>query len=399
MRLVSAVIGANYGDEGKGHVTDYLCRESEDLVVRFNGGAQAGHTVVSPIPGRRHVFHHFGSGSFVGASTFLSEFFIINPVIFVSELQELEDLKLPCKLKVLADEKCRVTTPWDMLLNQAAEDRRGANRHGSCGLGINETIVRCKLEQYALRFGDLKKGFGWVRRRLRAIREEYIPVRARALDVELSKHSEYLAESMLEHFLFDLGLLYGKIEPMKWDKQFVKDKYRIIFEGAQGLRLDMDHRDFPYVTHSKTGLTCVMKLMKQAEIEEELSVYYVTRTYMTRHGAGPLPHEIIGLPYSKVTDPTNIPNDYQGSLRFGWLDYDHLIEEIRTDLGRAKGIKALPSVAITCTDQIDDERIQLVRGGKRTGVRVEDLVKRLYNSEIMSCITFHGPAQNNVQEW
>src|SRR4051812_30640034 len=88
---VSAVIGANYGDEGKGLVTDYLAEEGEGaVVVRFNGGAQAGHTVVTP-EGKRHVFHHFGSGTFRKARTHLSRFFISNPALFRPEFEALAD--------------------------------------------------------------------------------------------------------------------------------------------------------------------------------------------------------------------------------------------------------------------------------------------------------------------
>ena len=85
---ISVVIGANYGDEGKGLATDYLASQgTKSLVVRFNGGAQAGHTVVTP-DGCRHVFHHFGSGVFAEADTFLSKFFIVNPILFRTEFEE-----------------------------------------------------------------------------------------------------------------------------------------------------------------------------------------------------------------------------------------------------------------------------------------------------------------------
>lgn len=83
-----AVIGASFGDEGKGLVTDYLCAiQGAGIVVRFNGGAQAGHTVVTP-DGLRHVHHHFGSGTLWGTPTFLSQFFIVNPIAFLAELLE-----------------------------------------------------------------------------------------------------------------------------------------------------------------------------------------------------------------------------------------------------------------------------------------------------------------------
>src|ERR1017187_3423727 len=123
-----AVIGANYGDEGKGLLTDYLvnrenapgCGSDDTLVVRFNGGSQAGHTVVTP-DGRRHVFSHFGSGSFSsgdmkGAATLLSRFFIVNPMIFKRERCELE-LKGPVNLEINIDMRAPVTTPFEMLIN------------------------------------------------------------------------------------------------------------------------------------------------------------------------------------------------------------------------------------------------------------------------------------------
>lgn len=135
MRDISVVIGANYGDEGKGLVTDFLSN-SETLVVRFNGGAQAGHTVVTP-EGQRHVFHHIGSGALRGAATLLSRFFIVNPFIFLKEVKELG-----FEPTVSIDPRASVTTPYDMLLNQAVERKRGEERHGSCGLGINETVTR-----------------------------------------------------------------------------------------------------------------------------------------------------------------------------------------------------------------------------------------------------------------
>ena len=85
MKHAFAVIGANFGDEGKGLMTDYFCSQNKkSLNIRFNGGAQAGHTVVTP-DGKRHVFSHIGSGTFSGADTYLSEFFTLNPIMFMKE--------------------------------------------------------------------------------------------------------------------------------------------------------------------------------------------------------------------------------------------------------------------------------------------------------------------------
>jgi adenylosuccinate synthase len=137
--MLHAVIGGQLGDEGKGLITDFLSNHLT-LVVRFNGGAQAGHTVVLP-DGRRHEFHHFGAGCFKAACTLLSRHFIVNPLLYAKEYHSPE-LK-GIRKTVYVDPRCRVTTPLDMMLNTLVEERRGAQRHGSCGVGINETVTRC----------------------------------------------------------------------------------------------------------------------------------------------------------------------------------------------------------------------------------------------------------------
>src|SRR5262249_4576381 len=149
----TAVIGANFGDEGKGLITDFLAAKdpANTMVIRFNGGAQAGHTVVTPA-GRRHVFHHFGAGSLAGARTFLSRFFIVNPFLWYKERQELPELTEP----MAVDRRAMLTTPYDMLINQEAERFRGRQRHGSCGIGINETVERCGGE-FATHVADIER--------------------------------------------------------------------------------------------------------------------------------------------------------------------------------------------------------------------------------------------------
>ncbi|MEJ2125462.1 MAG: adenylosuccinate synthetase, partial [Alphaproteobacteria bacterium] len=132
-----AVIGAAYGDEGKGLITDALVAScgAAATVVRFNGGAQAGHTVTLP-DGRRHVFHHIGSGTLAGAPTFLSRFFVANPILLATEIANLAAMGFTPSIAI--DPDAPVTTPFDMMINQFAETARGSGRHGSCGLGFGE---------------------------------------------------------------------------------------------------------------------------------------------------------------------------------------------------------------------------------------------------------------------
>ena len=138
---IKAVIGANYGDEGKGLVTDFLVEKAlkskkNCLVVLNNGGAQRGHTVIrSKI---RHVFHHFGSGTLQKVPTFISGLFIINPIVFMDEYKEL--VKYGVYPKAYISENAIVSTPYDMIINHIVSMYRKV--HNSCGLGIWET--ECK---------------------------------------------------------------------------------------------------------------------------------------------------------------------------------------------------------------------------------------------------------------
>ena len=119
----------------------------DGIVVRFNGGAQAGHTVVTP-EGRRHVFSHIGSGTFAGAATFLSRFFVSHPLLFLKEWEVLAAQGV--RPVVYVDPDSPVTTPYDMMINQIIEQEQGAARHGSCGLGFGETLERNLISDYAL---------------------------------------------------------------------------------------------------------------------------------------------------------------------------------------------------------------------------------------------------------
>ena len=138
----------------------------------------------------------------------------------------------------------------------------------------------------------------------------------------------------------------------------ISDLYQnIIFEGAQGLLLDQDYGQFPHVTRSNTGIKNILDICEENKIDE-LDVTYVTRCYTTRHGAGPMDQEILeGQPiYWNVEDKTNIPNKYQGTLRFAPLNITTLKESIENDLKHRenKNIKISSGLAVTCIDQLDD---------------------------------------------
>jgi adenylosuccinate synthase len=313
-----AVIGAQYGDESKGKMVDYLCDKHKiDLVVRHNGGAQAGHTVVTP-GGRRHVFHHFGSGTLLCVPTYLGRYFVCNPILFNQEFNQIEDLKP----RVFVDPACLVTTPWDMKINQLAEEQRGGKRHGSCGVGFNETIERSQSGDFTLRVMDLMN-HEMRNATIKRIIEMWVPYRLNQLGIDKTGMGPYLGDAMYGPWCLDAGMFMGRTH-MITGKPLVET---VVFEGAQGLLLDQNSDNFPHVTRSNTGIKNVVELCKEWGCEE-LDAVYCTRTYLTRHGAGPLPRED---PAMSFEDETNVKHDYQGTLRFAPLDVEDTVMRCMQD--------------------------------------------------------------------
>ena len=381
MSFARTVIGANFGDEGKGLMTDYLVNEHQsDLVIRFNGGSQAGHTVVTP-DGRRHVFSHFGSGCFAGAATLLSRFFIVNPMIFLREYMELS-AKLPPNMDVIIDPEALVSTPFEMLLNQMAEQKRGGSRHGSCGLGIGETIER--NEKFMTFPAFYMEDEARMRMVLKKIRDEWVPFRKQQLGLGNEQDHIFKSDLLIENFISDTRFMMENCKLVN-DVQTIKTARNPVFEGAQGLLLDQNHEFFPHVTRSNTGIKNMLTLLFEAGIRE-VEVYYMTRAYLTRHGAGPLPKELGRLPFPGVVDETNINNEWQGSLRFAYLDTDLLRKTIVYDLSQNQtGVKVQPRLGITCLDQVDGEN------GDEIGNQIA-IETRMFGNHLKS----FGPTRNHI---
>lgn len=348
-----AVIGASFGDEGKGLTVDYLCaRGDAGVVVRFSGGAQAGHTVVTP-EGQRHVFRSVGSGAFSGVPTFLSPFVSVNPIALLLELRQLDELGVQPEL--YASPECLVTTFADILINRRLEDARGADRHGSCGLGISETIERSRLPELAITMADLYN-HAQLESKVAEICDKYARFRT---GVPIDE------PAMGEKFLLACRRLPEVVHPAGIGQ--CKDP---LFEGSQGLLLDQDNREFfPHVTRSHTGLKNVRELcarmgVGQMQSIDQIEAYYVTRTYLTRHGAGPLPGEDPKLSFE---DETNQANAYQGTLRFAPLDERALRARIAADAADAD-----VCLVVTHRDQLEraDVRSDLSSyGPSRSDVR------------------------------
>lgn len=389
-----AVIGTGYGDEGKGLITDALVAGcgAAVTVVRFNGGAQAGHTV-RLLDGRRHVFHHIGSGTLAGASTFLSRFFVANPILLATEIADLAAMGFTPRLAI--DPDAPITTPFDMMINQFAETARGTGRHGSCGLGFGETLERQSRSEFALTAGRLEKD---ARASLLAIRRKWVPNRLARLGLwPLSPADLALIhdDAITEHWLEDITAFLDKVTISETTK--LKEVDAIIFEGAQGLQLDQDRGAFPHVTRSNTGLKNVLTLAGEVGITH-LEAIYVTRSYATRHGAGPLAHELPAAPHANVVDTTNVTNPWQGPLRFGTLDLSILGQAIADDLSDAVSSATTVShaLAMTCLDQIAAETSYIAGGCIDQAPPEEIAVMAAQAAGTARLFTSHGPTREAV---
>lgn len=401
MTKAYAVIGSGYGDEGKGLFTDYLSNKVEtSIVVRFNGGAQAGHTVT--YKELKHVFGHFGSNSFLdNATTFLSHFYVVNPMVFIKEKQELESKKTTPT--VVVNENCYVTTPFDIAVNQWLEEKRSDGRHGSCGLGFGETIERCETETYSLTVKDLLDPVT-LKEKLLAIRDIYFKERIKLLGLEevLLKpiNGFWDSERMLDRYMAEVESFISYITISMTTLPVLDLQQEMIFEGAQGLLLDQHMGAFPYVTRSNTGLKNIIELIKDQDINK-LEVIYATRCYSTRHGAGPLSNSLEEgkIPYPHVYDPTNTPNAYQGTMKFAYLDLDILKETLNKDLESVKipdNLQLTCKLGISCLDQTTE--VKFYEAGKLHTLSRENFIEHMKKTFNMPVLTSMGPSRMTITE-
>lgn len=372
-----AVIGMNFGDEGKGHIVNFLS-DANTLNVRFNGGAQAAHAVFFA-DGRNHIFHQFGSGSMKGARTLFSSHMIVNPIFFGTEFIELT--KKANLREVFIDPRCRISTIYDMLINEFTSYYH--KKQNTTGYGINETIERSQFRQLRISMRDLiDKDLSVIAATLKTIREEYVPYRLDELSLPFPLFLDYCRQRIYNFEQTEAACINAVSEMLKcvvvWaddnliDRYLAKDNSRkIVFEGAQGFRLDQNRKDLmPYLTRSNTGLQNVVDCLRMVRTPLDLNVYLVTRAYLTRHGEGPLWNEL-KKPYDNIEELTNIPNPYQGAMRYGFLNkswYDQAFSEIREYInknkpGCIKNIKI--ESAFTCLDHLDEGEIIYSRDEER----------------------------------
>jgi adenylosuccinate synthase len=346
------IVGLGYGDEGKGLATDFFCLNYPDsIVIRFNGGQQAGHCVVNK-QGEKHIFSNLGSGTMRGIPTFWSKYCTFSPLFFV---EECYTLKGPFKFYI--DPDCPITTHYDILFNRASEVTLGDARKGSCGVGFGTTVDRERSGLHLL-FSDL--------------------FNKQRLVVKLSQIKTYYRHKInvdtgfdfdsMDHDFEDMLFIDSILEIQKFlVKQNVEiisesDFFRkmtsktLIFEGSQGILLDQHFGKPPHITMSNTSSKNAMEMISRYCADYRTEIIYVTRAYRTRHGVGPFPirHRDFRLLQQNV-DETNKTNLYQGDMRFDFLDLNVLNEAAAFDDQYSSGLEK--TLLVTCIDHMENHNI------------------------------------------
>ncbi|MBD1836462.1 adenylosuccinate synthase [Trichocoleus sp. FACHB-90] len=331
------VIGAQWGDEGKGKITDLLSK-SADVVVRYQGGVNAGHTVV--VQGQTFKLHLIPSGilypdteCIIGCGT------VIDPQVLIQELDQLEALNISTR-NLLISETAHVTMPYHRMIDQASEERRGTHKIGTTGRGIGPTYAD-KSERTGIRILDLmdpkglQKQLRWTIEYKNVILEKLYNLPPLDAETVIAQYREY-AERLRPHVVDSSLKIYDAIQRRR----------NILFEGAQGTLLDLDHGTYPYVTSSNpvAGGACVGTGIGPTMIDRVIGV---AKAYTTRVGEGPFPTELDGVVGEMLCDRGAEFGTTTGrKRRCGWFD---------AVIGRyAVRINGLDCLAITKLDVLDE---------------------------------------------
>lgn len=321
------VLGLGYGDEGKGVTVATLCRVGEDkkCVVRFSGGQQAGHTVI--YKGVKHIFSNFGSGAFSNVPTYFSEHTTFFPNTIAREAQILIEKKITPEL--VLHPLAMMTTPYDVI-----ENRRCAKtmKDGTCGMGVGKTMERNKTpyKLYAVDLLHLPSFYEKVEK----IRQYY-------------NQKDFTTDelTLIQNFGIAVETFSWKVENYSYLSRFSK----VIFEGSQGILLDMDHGVFPNVTYANTTSKNAHKICDILGIRDR-EIYYITRAYHTRHGNGTFSNKPISL--KNTEEEINVENKWQKEFKTGEMDYDLLNHSLEIDDIYSSRKITKRYLIVNCLDQL-----------------------------------------------
>lgn len=314
MSKVDVLLGLQWGDEGKGKIVDVLAPKY-DVVARFQGGPNAGHTL--EFDGIKHVLHQIPSGIFrEKTKNVIGNGVVLDPVIFRSEIEKLEKYKLKVKDNLFISKKATLILPTHRLLDQAYEKAKGENKIGSTLKGIGPTY-QDKIGRQGLRVGDiLSDRFPEMFRKLTSIHFHILK------DYDI----QYNWSDLEKEFDDAVAFLkqFNLIESEYFLNRELQSGSRILAEGAQGSLLDIDFGSYPFVTSSNTVTAgaCTGLGIAPRHIGE---VYGIFKAYSTRVGSGPFPTELTDEQGALMRNQGNEFGSTTGRpRRCGWIDLPSL---------------------------------------------------------------------------
>ncbi|WP_426294664.1 adenylosuccinate synthetase [Dyadobacter endophyticus] len=383
---IHIIVGMGYGDEGKGVFTDYLSSKLDHpVVIRFNGGHQCGHTVMHA-QGSFHVFSNFGAGSFRKVPTFFSRFCTIDPTGMAREFDALSRLGVSPVLFV--DPLAMVTTPFDKFYN--INDRANL-AHGTVGVGFGATVER-NQGPYKLCAQDLFFP-GILEQKLAAVRD-YYRMKFKARGLESCIEALELEIMPVDQFMHDVAAACGIMRLLTEKQLFAMGFENYIFEGGQGILLDMDFGLFPHVTRSRTTSKNAFEILNRNVQSFDATVYYLTRAYQTRHGNGWMSAENHPVMLMNNRHETNGPHGRQGEFRTGILDTDMLRYALQCDANFAG--TAEKQMVISCMDQLTTYQY-LSSGNVLTAPDRDSFLRQITLCD--KVLTNDGPGSAAIQQW
>lgn len=332
------IIGGQWGDEGKAKIVDYLA-EDTDYVVRYQGGANAGHTVVTD--GQRYAFHLLPSGVLYPKVTcLLGGGMVIDPFALVREIENVERGGIEITNRLLVSEQAHVVLPHHIALDGALEDKLGSSSIGTTRKGITPAYAD-KIGRKGLRMGELRRSRSDLEARLikhlreknRVLKEAGVPA------VPVKKTVEQLLSVRRR-----LGSLIVDTRVVLWSA--IEKRRKILLEGAQGTLLDIDHGTYPFVTssHPSIGGALTGTGLPASAVDKVLGIF---KAYCTRVGNGPFPTEARRRKGERLRERGQEYGTTTGRpRRCGWFD----AVAART----AVKLNGITEIALTKLDVLDD---------------------------------------------
>jgi adenylosuccinate synthase len=307
---VDILLGLQWGDEGKGKIVDVLTRQY-DLIARFQGGPNAGHTL--EFEGHKHVLHTIPSGIFhAEAMNVVGNGVVIDPVIFCREIEELKKIEPACVDRLVISRKAHLILPTHRLLDAASEQAKGKNKIGSTLKGIGPTYMD-KTGRNGLRVGDIEMDDFIVRYKQLKEKHQRLLASFGTNEVSVEMESEWMKA------IDQMGRMQ-LVDSEDFVHSALEKEQKILAEGAQGALLDIDFGTYPFVTSSTT--TAAGACMGLGIAPNRIGkVFGIFKAYCTRVGSGPFPSELLDETGEMLRDSGKEFGSTTGRpRRCGWLD-------------------------------------------------------------------------------